>query len=254
MKVLIVEDEQLAAERLEEMIHSYDRSIAIEGPLDTVQDTVRYLREHRDIDILFLDIQLADGKSFELFEQVACETPVVFTTAYDQYSLKAFKYNSIDYLLKPVRFDDLQQALEKFKRLNPAERPAPLSKELVQELLASLQSPYKQRFLVRQGNKILYVPVEDIAYLFAEGKIAYLVTKETQRQYIVDHTLEELESHLLDPARFFRISRKHIVHIQAIKEVQTQPQRLEVKIAQPCDPPLWVSREKITEFKRWLNR
>lgn len=254
MKVLIVEDEQLAADRLEEMIRSYDSSISVAGPLDTVQETVRYLTHHTDVDMLFLDIQLADGKSFELFEQISCETPIVFTTAYDAYSLKAFKYNSIDYLLKPIRFDDLRQALEKFKRLNAAERPAPLSKEVLQELFASAQSRYKKRFLVRQGNKILYIPVEEIAYLFADGKIAYLVTRNNHRQYIVDHTLEELEELLLDPSHFFRISRKHIVHVEAIKEVQTQAQRLEVKMALPCEPPLFVSREKISEFKRWLNR
>jgi DNA-binding LytR/AlgR family response regulator len=115
MKVLIVEDEQLAAERLEQMILTYDPSITRVGPLDTVEETAQYLREHSDIDVLFLDIQLADGKSFELFEKISYHKPVIFTTAYDQYSLKAFKYNSIDYLLKPVRYDDLKFALDKFK-------------------------------------------------------------------------------------------------------------------------------------------
>jgi DNA-binding LytR/AlgR family response regulator len=125
---------------------------------------------------------------------------------------------------------------------------------VIRELLNGSTSTYKKRFLVKQGGKIRYVPVEDIAYLFADGKMAYLVSKENHRQYIVDHTLEELEDVLLDPSDFFRISRKHIVRIDAIKEVQTQSQRLEVRLSQPIDPPLTVSREKITEFKRWLNR
>jgi DNA-binding LytR/AlgR family response regulator len=254
MKVLIVEDEQLAAERLEQMILTYDPSITRVGPLDTVEETAQYLREHSDIDVLFLDIQLADGKSFELFEKISYHKPVIFTTAYDQYSLKAFKYNSIDYLLKPVRYDDLKFALDKFKHLNPGEQSIGLTKEVIRELLNGSTSTYKKRFLVKQGGKIRYVPVEDIAYLFADGKMAYLVSKENHRQYIVDHTLEELEDVLLDPSDFFRISRKHIVRIDAIKEVQTQSQRLEVRLSQPIDPPLTVSREKITEFKRWLNR
>jgi DNA-binding LytR/AlgR family response regulator len=254
MKVLIVEDEQLAAERLEQMILTYDPSITRVGPLDTVEETAQYLREHSDIDVLFLDIQLADGKSFELFEKISYHKPVIFTTAYDQYSLKAFKYNSIDYLLKPVRYDDLKFALDKFKQLNPGEQSIGLTKEVIRELLNGSTSPYKKRFLVKQGGKIRYVPVEDIAYLFADGKMAYLVSKENHRQYIVDHTLEELEDVLLDPSDFFRISRKHIVRIDSIKEVQTQSQRLEVRLSQPIDPPLTVSREKITEFKRWLNR
>lgn len=251
MKVLIVEDEKLAAERLGDMIKKYDPSITIAGPIDTVQESSHYLADHHDIDVLFLDIQLADGKSFELFEQTPYFKPVIFTTAYDHYSIKAFKYNSIDYLLKPVRFEDLTSALNKFKRLNPADKTGGLSKEVIRELLST--SPFKKRFLVRQGTRIQYVPVEEIAYLFADGKFSYLVSK-AQRQFVIDHTLEELESELLDPAYFFRISRKAIIRIDAIHEVRTQGNRHEINLSPPSDFPLVISRDKLKVFKDWLNR
>ncbi len=159
----------------------------------------------------------------------------------------------MDYLLKPIRPDELRQALEKFKRLNPAERPAPLSKEVLQELLRSTQPAYKKRFLVKQGNKILYKSIDDIAYMFADGKLAYLVSREQNKQYIIDHTLEELESELLNPSDFFRISRKHLVHINAIQEVRSTATKLEVIVAGVAEP-LPVSRERSTEFKQWLNQ
>jgi DNA-binding LytR/AlgR family response regulator len=251
MKVLIVEDEKLAAERLEGLIKQYDTEITIAGPLDTVQETTHYLAANNDIDILFLDIQLADGKSFELFETMPYHKPVIFTTAYDHYSLKAFKYNSIDYLLKPVRFEDLTFALNKFKRLNPGDKIGILTKELARELMQA--NPYKKRFLVKQGTRIQYIPVEEIAYLFADGKVSYLVSKE-QKQFIIDHTLEELEADLLDPTYFFRVSRKHIVRIDAIREIRTHTNRYEVTLLQPTELPLVISRDKLKSFKDWLNR
>jgi DNA-binding LytR/AlgR family response regulator len=251
MKVLIVEDERLAAERLEELIKQYDTGITIAGPLDTVQETSQYLSANNDIDVLFLDIQLADGKSFELFEHTPYHKPVIFTTAYDHYSLKAFKYNSIDYLLKPVRFEDLTFALNKFKRLNPGDKMGILTKELARELMQA--NTFKKRFLVKQGSRIQYIPVEEIAYLYADGKISYLVSKE-QKQFVIDHTLEELESELLDPTHFFRISRKSIVRIDSIREIRTHDNRLEINLTQPATLELIVSRDKLKAFKDWLNR
>jgi DNA-binding LytR/AlgR family response regulator len=253
MKVLIVEDEQLAAERLEQMIQAFDPAIEIVGPYDTVKESAQVIQEQTDLDVLFMDIQLADGKSFEVFDKILCDKPIIFTTAYDQYALRAFKLNSVDYLLKPIRPEELRQALEKFRRLNPAERPAPLSKEVLQEIIRSTQPAYKKRFLVKQGNKILYKSVDDIAYLFADGKLAYLVAREQNKQYIIDHTLEELEGDLLDPSEFFRISRKHLVHIKAIQEVRSTATKLEVVMAGVAEP-LPVSRERATDFKQWLNQ
>jgi len=253
MKVLIVEDEQLAAERLEQMIREYDANIDILGPVDTVGETLTLLENVPDLDVLFLDIQLADGKSFEIFEKAACDKPVIFTTAFDQYALRAFKHNSIDYLLKPIRAEELKSALAKFKRLNPADRPAPLTPETVREIIQHAQRLYKKRFVVRQGTRILYKPVDEIACLFADGKLVYLVTREESRQYLVDHTLEELEVDQLDPALFFRISRKYIIHIGAIREIRNVGGKLELWLT-GTDEPLPVSREKTISFKQWLNQ
>lgn len=253
MKVLIVEDEQLAAERLEQMIQAFDPSIEIVGPFDTVKESSEVIQRTTDLDVLFMDIQLADGKSFEVFDKILCDKPIIFTTAFDQYALRAFKLNSVDYLLKPIRPEELRQALEKFKRLNPAERPAPLSAAVLQEIIRSTQPSFKKRFLVKQGTKILYKSVEDVAYFFAEGKLAYLVSRDLNKQYIIDHTLEELEADLLNPADFFRISRKHIVHIKAIQEVRASATKLDAVMAGVSEP-LPVSRERATDFKQWLNQ
>ncbi|CAN5127229.1 LytTR family DNA-binding domain-containing protein [soil metagenome] len=255
MRVLIVEDEQLAVERLSMLIRQYDKNILLADPLDTVKETVSFLKGHNDIDLLFLDIQLADGKSFEIFNKVDFEKPVIFTTAFDQYSLKAFKVNSIDYLLKPIKYDELKWALDKFNRLRSSNSVMPLDKEVIRELFRSTQSEYKKRFLVKQASKFQYKAVEDIAYLFAEGKIAYLVSKGNGKQFIIDHTMEELEDSLLDPLHFFRISRKHIIHIKTIDEVKVLGlNRLEIKLTIPSDQQLVVSRERVADFKRWLDR
>ena len=250
MRVLIVEDEQLAAERLSQMIREYDSDIEILGPLDTVSETSEVLVQTSP-DILFLDIQLADGKSFEIFDKVLYERPIIFTTAFDQYALRAFKLNSVDYLLKPIRPDELKQALDKFKRVNSSERNVSLSKDVIRELVRTIHNPYKKRFLVKQANKIFHKSVDDIAFVFAEGKLAYLVSREG-RQFLIDHTLEELDEQLLDPLDFFRISRKHIIQVAAVQEVRNTGGKLWVK-ALGGQEELLVSRDRITEFKTWLN-
>ena len=251
MKVLIIEDEQLAAERLGRMIQEYDAGIEILGPLDTVQEAAEALRRP-DFDMLFLDIQLADGKSFEIFDKVNYTRPVIFTTAYDQYALKAFKLNSIDYLLKPIRPDELHAALDKFKRLTPAAPTATISPEVLRELIRSTRPAYKTRFVVKQGNKLLAKPLQEVAYFFADGKLTFLVGSDA-RPYLVDHTLEELESSLLDPHEFFRISRKHLVRISAVAEMKMAEGKAFVRV-QGAETPLPISRERVSEFKAWLNQ
>lgn len=251
MKVLIVEDEQLAAERLGRLIQEYDAGIEILGPLDTVKDATEALRQP-EFDMLFLDIQLADGKSFEIFDKVNYTRPVIFTTAYDQYALRAFKLNSIDYLLKPIRPEELHAALDKFKRLTPA-TPAPtISPDVLRELIRSTRPAYKTRFVVKQGNKLFSKPVGEVAYFFADGKLTFLVGVDA-RSYLVDHTLEELESTLLDPHEFFRISRKHLVRISSVGEVKMVDGKAVVRVS-GTDAPLPISRERVTEFKAWLNQ
>ena len=167
MKVLIVEDEKLAAERLEEMIRKYDTGITIAGPLDTVQETSQYLAHHNDIDVLFLDIQLADGLSFQIFESVQIHTPIIFTTAFDQYTLKAFKVNSIDYLLKPIDEKELEKALDKYQQLHQSSSVG-ISDKVLQLVEQLNQTKFKERILIKRGQQMGFIKTEQLAYGYAE--------------------------------------------------------------------------------------
>lgn len=254
MKVLIVEDETLAAERLGTLLRKCNPEVDIVNQLDSVEDTVRFFQDAEEkIDLLLLDIQLADGKSFEIFDQVKVDVPVIFTTAYDQYALQAFRFLSIDYLLKPVQEENLSSALEKFRKLNV--KPGMPMQELaaLKELILSQGKTYRERFLIKTGNKLSFKLTSDVSYFYADGKIVYLVSRNDGRKYMVDHTLEELEE-VLDPGLFFRISRKYIVSIAGIAEVKgLLSGKLELKLSQACEHELMVSRDRITAFKQWLN-
>ena len=256
MNVLIVEDEALAYERLEKMLTDYDPGINVLYNIDTVKDAVAFMQSHRDnIDLVFLDIQLADGKSFEIFNKIDYPKPVIFTTAYDEYALQAFKLNSIDYLLKPIKYDELENALNKFKNLGNEPEPTPIiDKELISAILSQGGKRYKQRFLVKFGSRIQFKSCTEAAYFYAEDKICYLVTKPGGKKYMIDHTLEELSNDLLDPQQFFRISRQHIINIDTIQEVKSfHNNRLELVLNIPYEDKLVVSRGRVTDFKNWLN-
>lgn len=255
MNVLIVEDEELAAERLEELVRQYSADIYVLERIDTVKDTVTFIQEREhEIDLILLDIQLADGKSFEIFDQVRFYTPVIFTTAYDEFTLNAFKLNSIDYLLKPIKYEALKAALEKFERLKENQRVPIIDKKLISTILRENSKTYKKRFLVKFGKRMQFKNAEEIAYLYAEDKICHIVEKVTCKQYIIDHTLEELDDGLLDPQAFFRINRQFIINIDTIREVKSYyNNRLEVILKIPCEEKLIVSRKKVKDFKNWLN-
>jgi DNA-binding LytR/AlgR family response regulator len=253
MKALVVEDEALAAERLVVLVQAIDPSIEVTAQLDTITDTVQYLKTNEAPDVIFLDIQLADGKSFEIFERVSVEAPIIFTTAYDQFTLKAFKFNSIDYLLKPVQPEDLRVALDKLKRLKRKGLNAN-ELEALKEIIKQKTQPFKQRLVIKAGNKIQFRNADEVAYFFADGKEAYLVTGKDNRKYLIGYTLEELEN-ILNPAEFFRISRKFIVRADAITEVKgLMSTKLEIKLNQPSEHELVVSRERAAEFKKWLDQ
>lgn len=253
MRAIVVEDEELAAERLIQMIQSIDSSINVVAHFDSISDTVAFLQNQQAPDLLFLDIQLADGRSFEIFEKTTVDVPIIFTTAYDQYTLNAFKLNSVDYLLKPVQKDDLRKALDKFKKvirkgLNANEI------DVLKEIIRANGHSYKHRLVIKAGNKIQFKPTEDVGYFFADGKEAYMVSRKENRKYLVSYTLEELEN-ILDPKEFFRISRKFIVRADAIMEVKGLiSSKLEVKLSQPTEHELAVSRERAHEFKKWLDQ
>ena len=253
MNVLIAEDEPLAAERLIGLLKECDPGIHVSEQVDSVKDLARFFEAGNTADLLLLDIQLADGKTFEAFQKVTISTPIIFTTAYDQYAIEAFKHFSIDYLLKPIRKSDLQSAL---KKLNQIRQPWDSSQfKMVKELLEKqVGQKYKERFLIKSGNKLQYKSADEAAYFFADDKLCYFVTKKENKKFIIDHTLEELEI-MLDSRKFFRISRKFLIHIDAIHELKgSVSSRMEVKLFQPCDHDLTVSRDRVQEFKNWLDR
>lgn len=254
MRVLIVEDERLAAERLQSLLLHCDPRINVVAIFDSIAETVEFFRSGGTVDLLMLDIEVADGRSFAIFDQVELDVPVIFSTAYDHYALQAFRFFSVDYLLKPVQREELRRALDKMARISIS---SPLRRdeiETVRRMLSSQKRSWKERFMIRSGNKLQFRYTKDVAYFFAEDKTVYLVTREDRRRYIIDHTLEELEQ-LLDPDVFFRISRKYIVSVDSLHEVKTQINgKLEIRMNQDCEHDLSVSRERAGEFKAWLNR
>ena len=254
MKVLIAEDEKLAAERLQDLLQQCAPEAVVLDQVDSVTDAVSFLKKTKGLDLLLLDIQLADGKSFEIFEKIDIDIPVIFTTAYDQYAIHAFKFHSIDYLLKPIQQDDLIQALRKLKKFSVPRGPEPIDIQALKELLNKTHKSFKERFMIKTGNKLQYKLTSDIAYFFAEGKEAFLVTKNENRKFLIDQTLEDLEL-VLDPRQFFRISRKFVIHIDSIREIKgSVSTRMEVKLNQSCEHDLSVSRDRAQELKAWLDR
>ena len=256
MNVLIVEDEGLAAERLEKLLNDYDPDIKVLQIIDTVKDAAVFMRNNENkLDLVFLDIQLADGKSFEIFNKINYSKPVIFTTAYDEYALKAFKINSIDYLLKPIRLEELEAAVQKFKKLTANKSQIiTLDEELIRTMLLKGTKAYKQRFLVKFGNRIQFKNTSEVAYFSAEDKICHLYLIPLSKKYLIEHTLEELDNTLLDPDKFFRINRQVIINIDAIKEVNSNKNSVEVLLTVPCESKLKVSRGRIADFKNWLNK
>ncbi|NVK85407.1 MAG: response regulator transcription factor [Cytophagia bacterium] len=252
MKVLIVEDESMAAKRLSSMLLKLEPDVEILEVLDSVKTAVKWLSTN-EADLLFFDIQLADGLSFEILNQVNIQTPIIFTTAFDEYAIKAFKVNSIDYLLKPIDPEELQNALDKFHqnfKRPEAEQP---NMALLEQAMKMLTKQYKERFVVKIGEHIHTISVSDTAYFFSQDKATFLVTKEKKR-YIIDYTLEEVEG-LIDPQDFFRINRKYLISMRAVKDIVSYSNsRLRIILSQSDEMDAIVSRERVQDFKKWLDR
>ena len=256
MKVLIVEDESMAAKRLANLLEKINPEIEILAKLDSVKRTVNWLKENPQPDLLFFDIQLADGLSFEILEQVEVSSPIIFTTAFDEYAIQAFKVNSIDYLLKPIDPADLESALEKYEaRFKPSapERNSGMDMMLIQQAMQMLTKQYKERFVVKIGEHIHTIATSETAYFFSQEKATYLQTKEKNR-YIIDYTMEQVEQ-LVDPQKFFRINRKYLVSLEAVKDIITYSNsRLRLILIHTDETDAIVSRDKVQDFKKWLDR
>lgn len=252
MKVLIVEDESMAAKRLTTLLQKLEPEIEILDQLDSVKTAVKWLSENY-ADLLFFDIQLADGLSLEIFNQVKINTPIIFTTAFDEYAIKAFRLNSIDYLLKPIDPEELKHALEKFHRNFSKANPVQPNLNLLEQAMQMLTKQYKERFVVKIGEHIHTVSVSDAAYFYSQEKATFLQSVEKKR-YIIDYTLEEVEA-LVDPKEFFRINRKYLISLKGIKDIVTYSNsRLRIILSQSDEMDAIVSREKVQDFKKWLDR
>lgn len=250
MKVLIVEDEIPAAEKLERYLQKYNPAIEVADRAKSVSEAVSAIQANQQhLDLIFMDIQLIDGLSFEIFDQVKVTVPVIFTTAFDEYAVDAFKVNSVAYLLKPITFKDLSEAM---KKLDAMKQQFGGGMD-INSVLANLSAiKYKERFMVKVGDHIKSIKTEDIALFFADGRVAYLLTYE-KRKFIIDYKLEELEE-LLDPTAFFRLNRTFIVNINAIADVlMYSNSRLKVTPSIEFDKEMIVSRDKVTAFKDWFS-
>ena len=256
MNVLIIEDEIPAAEKLERYLARFDTSIKVLDILKSVESSVNWFNSHKEhADLVFMDIQLLDGKSFEIFNRTEINSPVIFTTAYDEFALEAFKVNSIAYLLKPYAYEDLKQALEKVEILKKSLGDSQKKETFISDLLKTLNQPeksYKSRFMVKIGDHIKTVPTDRIKLFFAEGRNAYIVTDEG-RKLIIDFNLEQLED-LLNPHTFLRVNRSFILNINCIKDVIVYSNsRLKVLPDQDIEREIIISREKVPVFKKWID-
>ncbi|MBT34233.1 MAG: DNA-binding response regulator [Thalassobius sp.] len=255
MKVLIIEDEKPAAEKLSMLLKKLIADVEVVGVIQSIRQAVKWLKENlNEFDLLFLDIQLADGLSFEIFKEVKIDKPIIFTTAYNEYAIEAFKVNSIDYLLKPITGKALQESLDKLETLRknlPSYNDAP-KLDALQEMLASLKKNYKKRFMVKLGEHIRSISTEKIAYFFAEGRTVYLISLQGKK-FIIDYKMEDLAD-LLDPSLFFRLNRTFIVNIHAINDVVIfSNSRLKVLTSPVSPKEMIVSREKVNDFKDWFD-
>ncbi len=254
MKILIIEDEQPAAERLIKILKGIDSSISIEGPIDSITSAVDYLRKQKDLELIFLDIQLADGKCFNIFDQVKVEVPVIFVTAYDEYAIRAFELNSIDYLLKPVNSEKLEKSFEKFKKLKTIfySKDHEVLKDLFKEINTNNAKVFKNRFLVNKGENLISIGVEDVAWFVAQDRFVFMVTRDNKR-YIVNFNLDQLEKKL-DPKDFFRINRQIICSLRSIKKVHSFfNYKLKLELYPSVNEETTVSKNRVSDFKQWLD-
>ena len=249
MKVVIVEDERLAAEKLAGLLKDTEPGIEIIQVLESVEEAVNWFSVNPSPDLVFMDIQLEDGISFEILESVKIKAPIIFTTAFDQYAIRAFKVNSIDYLLKPIVKDELENALLKFREQHKDDE----LETKVTRVIEQLSRKYKSRFLIRIGTRFQSVPVTKICAFFVEERCTFLRTMEGKR-YDLDHSLDQLQT-IIDPELFFRVNRNFLVNINCIQEIVAYSvTRLKLKLEGSQEEGVIVSRDKVSDFKKWMDR
>ncbi len=250
MKVVIIEDEELAARRLETLIKECAPDSEVVARLESVEDAIAWFRGNPAPDLIFLDIHLEDDLSFTIFEKVKVESPIIFTTAYDEYAIRAFKMRSIDYLLKPIVKEELAHSLEKFREFTSVRHQPDM--EALFRLITTGAPAYKERFSITVGQKIKSYSTDDIAWFYSEEGISFMVVNDNH-QYPIDFSLDDLTVQL-NPKEFFRINRQFLVKLKSIKNVHIYPKsRLKLELLPAADREVFVSRDKVTRFKEWLG-
>lgn len=261
MKVLVIEDEDAATRLMFKILEKARPGIEVVAHIDTVEDAIQWLSENPAPDLAFMDIQLGDGLSFEIFEEVEVKCPVIFTTAYDEYTLRAFKVNSIDYLLKPLQLEDLEAALKKYDKLRADagkdEQVQNISHTQIESILKALNpnkvNHYKSRFLIKVGDKFFSITTDQIAYFYTEDKGVFMQTHD-KHHYALDNSLDELEK-VLDPELFFRINRQYIVHVNAVNRLHAYFNgKMKVYLKPEVQEDVIVSRDKASALKQWLDK
>ncbi|MFD2908059.1 LytR/AlgR family response regulator transcription factor [Flavobacterium ardleyense] len=251
MNIIIIEDEKPAARLLQRKIEKL--GLEVDQMLHSVEEAIAWFQENKHPDLIFLDIQLSDGLSFEIFEKIEVKSAIIFTTAFDEYALRAFKLNSIDYLLKPIDEEELEKAINKFKNQQQKSSVSSLDFDMIKKMfLGNEAKEYKKRFSVKIGQQLKVIGIDEVECFYSENKGTYLHTLEN-RNYLLDCNLEQIEAEL-DPKDFYRVSRKFIVPLKAIKEIQMYSNsRLKVILPSYKDDEVIVSREKVSDFKSWIG-
>jgi DNA-binding LytR/AlgR family response regulator len=251
MKIIIIEDEKPSARRLQRMLQ--ELNLETQAMLHSVNESITWFKNNEHPDLILLDIQLSDGLSFEIFEQVEVKSAIIFTTAYDEYALKAFKLNSIDYLLKPIDDEELSKAIDKFKSNQIEPNPIQVDLNQIKKLLINpLDKNYKNRFTIKIGQHLRVVETNSIECFYSENKATYIFSNEN-KNYLLDISLDQVQDHI-DPTKYFRVNRKFILNIEAIKDIISYTNsRLQVKLNHFTEFDIIVSREKVKDFKNWLE-
>ncbi len=250
MKILIIEDEPRAARQLQNLLKKSAFNFELLEVIDAVEDAVIWFKENSAPDLVFMDIQLADGLSFEIFQKIEIEAPIIFTTAFDQYAIQAFKVNSIDYLLKPIQQVDLENALQKFQKKNTA--TTAIAPTVLKELLNSIQTPQKRSgILVKEGSGFVQIRTTELLYVYSQDSITFGITNN--KRYIIDETIDQLFNSL-DETKFYKINRGQIVSKFSIQKIEPYfNHRVKLALLNPRDQEFIVSRQKTSDFKAWLN-
>jgi DNA-binding LytR/AlgR family response regulator len=258
MKIFIVEDEELAVRKLQKTLQSLGNDLEVVGTADSISTSIEWLQSHPQPDLILMDIELADGQSFEIFNLMEVKSPVIFTTSYDEFALKAFKVNSVDYLLKPIQKDELEAAISKFRNMkqtySSSARDDGQITALVKELQQTLQhKDFRKRFLVKYMQKLISVEVDRIAYFYSDDRLSFFKTFD-DKKYVIDYTIDEIEN-MLDPDQFFRINRAFLVSVKSIDQIHDYfGNRLKLNLKPNIDKEALVSREKVSQFKDWMGK